>query len=255
MNLRQYIPWLGSIFLEAILIVVMFRKRIHKRFPVFSSYVIYDLVRAIAVPLIALIAFRHRNTYFYSYWISISIEYTITLFIILEVFAYIFSAHIRYSPRFLQTFTVLAFLLFVLSVILVILPDIPTNTMTRLILTLDRSVQLLICGLLFFMWSFSKNLGIQWQRHHVWGIVFGLATYSSVNLVVAAIKATTGEMCPGWITPLPHFAYLATIAFWIGYLVRKEPEREPLTNEELTAYQNLITAYRGIIADIRKVIR
>ncbi len=252
MNLRQYIPWLGSIFLEAILVVVIFRKRIYKRFPIFSSYVIYDLLRAIAIPLIA---FRYPNTYFYCYWISISIEYTITLFIILEILAYIFGSHIRYSLRTVQIFALLAFLLFVISVALVMLPSIPTNTMTGLILTLDRSAQLLICGLLFFMWSFSKNLGIQWRGHHVWGIVFGLGIYSSVNLVVAAIQATTGEMCPGWITPLPHFAYLAAIAFWIGYLARKEPEREPLTNEELNAYQSLLTAYRAIIADIRKVIR
>jgi hypothetical protein len=253
MHLELSIPWLGSILLESVLLFIIFRKHIYKSFPIFASYVVFDLLRAIIIPVIASTN-QHFPAYFYSYWISVPIEYTLTLFIILEVLAYIFSSHIRYSTRAVQIFALMALLLFAVSVILVIAPDIPTNTMTGLILTLDRSAQLLICGLLLFMWVFSRNLGLQW-RHHVWGIVFGLAIYSSLTLVVAAVHATTGEMCPGWITPLPHFSYLGTIAIWIGYLIRKEPEREPLALSELTAYQNLVTAYRTIIADIRKVIR
>lgn len=251
MHVTQYIPLLTGTLLVAILLFIIVRKQIYKRFPAFTAYVVYDFLRTILIPLIA---FRYNSSYFYSYWISIPIEYTITLLIILEVFVYIFSAHIRQSTRAIKTFAIIALLLLAVSVLLILLPNVPTNTTKGLILAADRSVQLLICGLLLFMWTFSRNLGLQW-RHHVWGIVFGLAIYSGVNLVAAAIQAATGEMCVGWITPLPHFFYQATIAIWIGYFLRTEPAREPLAIEELTTYQNLVTAYRTIIADIRKVIR
>ena len=152
----------------------------------------------------------------------------------------------------MRLFVLLAIALLVCSVILVVFPDVQANTGT--IVVLDRSMELLICGLLLFMWAFARNLGLSW-RHHVWGIVFGLAIYSSVGLAVAAIHATTGKLCPSWITPLPHFAYLAATLIWTGYLLRTEPERAPLTSEQINAYRHLILVYQTIVSDIRKAIR
>jgi len=90
------------------------------------------------------------------------------------------------------------------------------------------------------------------MRDHVWGIVFGFGIYSSVSLIVAAIHAMTGEMCPGWITPLPHFAYFASAGIWNAYLYRREPETLPLSDEQLAQYGTLIQSYKTIIANVRK---
>src|SRR5205085_9013115 len=249
MQPQHYIPWLGSIVVESILLFVIFRKRVQKRFPVFFAYVTYDLLRAIIVPAIA---FFRPHTYFYLYWFSFPVEYTLTLLIVLEVFAYIFRLHIKHSPRTVRLFVLFAIVLLVCSIALVVFPDIRANTGT--VLALDRSMELLICGLLLFMWAFSRTLGLSW-RHHVWGIVFGLAIYSSVGLAVAAIHAATGRLCPSWITPLPHFAYLAATLIWTGYLLRTEPKRAPLTSEQINAYRDLILVYQTIVSDIRKAIR
>jgi len=249
MQPQHYIPWLGSIVVESILLVIIFRKKIHKRFPVFTAYVIYDLLREIVVPAIA---FVKPHSYFYLYWLSIPGEDMLTLLIVMEIFAYVFRLHIKHSRVTIRSFVLLAIVLLGCSIALAVFPDAQVNTST--ILVLDRSVQLLVCGLLLFMWAFSRNLGLSW-RHHVWGIVFGLAVYSSVTLAVLAIHAATGKLCPSWITPLPHFAYLGATLIWTGYLLRTEPEREPLTPEQMNAYRNLILAYQTIVSDLRKAIR
>ena len=251
MQPQHYIPWLGSIVVETILVFVIFRKQIQKRFPFFVAYIIYDLLREIIVPAIAVIKL---HSYFYSYWLSIVFEDALTCLIILEVFGYIFRSHIKYSPRVTQSFALAVGVLAAVSLILIVFSGIPMNTLTGLVLTLDQSMELFICGLLLFMWAFSRNLGLSW-RHHIWGIVFGLAVYSSVGLAVAAIHAAAGQLYLAWITPLPHFAYLGATFIWTGYLLRTEPERAPLTSEQINAYRDLILVYQTIVSDIRKAIR
>ena len=252
MHLSDIIPWLGSLAFEIVLACVILNRGIHKRFPVFFAYILFDIARNITLPVILYLTPQTYN-YFYAYWISVPVEYTLTLLIILEVFAYIFRSHIKYSLGVIRAFVGFGILLFVASLILILRPDIPTNQLTGMILTVNRSISLLMSGLLFFMWAYSSRIGFT-MRDHVWGIVFGLGLYSSVSLIVAAIHATTGQMCPGWITPLPHFAYLASTVIWNVYLFRKEPEILPLSDDQLSEYHSLISTYKALLVNVRKAL-
>jgi hypothetical protein len=171
-----------------------------------------------------------------------------------QVFAHIFRAHILDSPRPIRLFLVAVLTLFALSAVLVLVPDIPANTSTGLILLLDRSVELLICGLLIFMWVYSARLGLSFQDH-VWGIAFGLGIYSAVSLIAAAISAALGEMCAGWISTLPHLAYFGSTIIWTFYLFRPEPEFPPLTDQRLAEYRNLIDTCKAALAAVRKAMQ
>lgn len=253
MQPHQYIPWLGSTAFEIALLLIMLRRKISKIFPVFFAYVVFDVVREIVVPLIGY-AHPNQDTYFYAYWLSFPVEYTLTFLVILEVFSYIFRAHIKYSPATIRWFVALALVLLLVSILLVIYPDVPTNTMRGIVLALDRSASLLVCGLMVFIWVFSKNLGLSF-RHHVWGIIFGLGIYSGASLIVAAIHGVIGARCPDWIDRITHFSYLGATCIWTTYLLREEPERAPLTLEEISIYRNLINAFRTILSDVRKAAR
>jgi hypothetical protein len=252
MRLYQLIPWLGSLALEIVLLFALIKQEIPRRFPVFFSYIIFDITRAIVLPAI-LYSTPNTNNYFYGYWLSIPIEYTLTFLIILEVFAYIFRAHISHSKRVIKIFAVFGLLLFVVSVALIIHPELPMRQLTGIILILNRSLSLLMAGLFFFMWSYSSRIGFT-MRDHVWGIVFGLGLYSSVSLIAAAIHAATGTLCPSWITPLTHYTYLASTAIWNAYLWREEPEAPPLTAQEFEQYQSLISTYRTLFKNVRKAL-
>jgi hypothetical protein len=226
------------------------RRGIYERFPFLFSCIIFDLPREIIVPLIS--HFSHNpNTYFYAYWLAVPLEYCFTLLIIFEVFVHLFHGYIKYSKQTIRIFLAFALALFAFSTFIIVYPSIPTDTMVNIILTINRSFALIICGLLLFMWIFARHLGLSF-RHHVWGIVVGFALYSSVSLAVAAIHATTGEMCPSWITPLPHIAYFVSTIFWTAYLLHPEPQ---CTIVDVQEYQNLITSYRAIVSDLRKAIK
>jgi hypothetical protein len=253
MHIHHYITWLGSLSLEVVLVFSILRHGIQRRFPVFFSYILFDIIREIVLPFTYFLSPQRSNNYYYAYWISVPIEYTLTFFIVLEVFAYIFRAHMKISRSAIHAFIGFGIFLFITSLILIFRPDIPTNTISGIILTLNRSISLLMSGLLFFMWAYSSRIGFT-MRDHVWGIVFGLGFYSSISLIAAAIHATTGRVRPGILAALPHLAYLASTVIWNLYLFREEPEVPPLTDEELAEYFNLIRGYRTLLANVRKAL-
>lgn len=211
MHPYQIIPWIGSLALEILLIFAAFRNNIHKRFPIFFAYITFDITRAVALPAI-LFSTPTTYNYFYAYWISVPIEYTLTFLIILEVFAYIFRAHISHSKQVIKAFAIFGLILFIVSILLIIHPEIPMRQLTGIILVVNRSISLLMAGLLFFMWAYSSRIGFT-MRDHVWGIVFGLGLYSSVSLIVAAIHAATEQCAPAGSLRFHTTCILARLRF------------------------------------------
>src|SRR6478752_6498013 len=118
MRLLAYIPWLGSLVLESALTFLVFRRQIRERFPFFCAYIVYDLAREIALPAAATLS-SQRHVYFYLYWLSIPVEYTLVFLIIVQVFAYLFRAEILDSPKPIQLFVLAVLILFVISAVLV----------------------------------------------------------------------------------------------------------------------------------------
>ncbi|HET9282699.1 MAG TPA: hypothetical protein VFR24_12125 [Candidatus Angelobacter sp.] len=125
-------------------------------------------------------------------------EYVIAFAVILEAMRYSVVNDARLSRKTFGTLAIFAVLFMAGAALLVLYPDISIKTLPGLAITLERSIELLRCGVLLFIWVFATRLGISW-RHHVWGIVFGLGIYSGFSLLVAAIHATTGTLCGDWL--------------------------------------------------------
>jgi len=251
-HLIDSIPWIGSVIAELIVFAIMLRRGLVRRFPIFFSSIVFDVLREAILPVIA---FRnpHGYAYSYSYWLSVPVEHVIAFAVILEAVCYSVVNDSKLSRKTLGMLALFAILLTGVAVFLVLHPDISTKTLTGLALTLERSVQLLRCGVLLFIWVFATRLGITW-RHHVWGIVFGLGIDSGVSLMTAAVHATTGTLCGDWLARIPHFSYLASTIIWAVYLWRPEPERGPLTLEHLSLIQYALDSYRKVLTEIWRLL-
>ena len=186
--LIDYIPWIGSLIAEVLVVAIMLKRNLVRRFPIFFVSVVYAVLRQAGL---AIIAQAGPKAYGLAFWMTLPIEYVIAFAVMIEAFRYSLGSDPKIPSKTLRIMAVVAALLVAFATFLVLRPDIPTSNLRGLFLTLDRSIGLLRCGVLLFMWAFARKLGISW-RHHVWGIVFGLGVYSGLNLIVAAIHATTG---------------------------------------------------------------
>lgn len=250
-QLVDYIPWIGSVIAEVFVVAIMLKRSLFRRFPVFFVSLAYDLMRQSALAAIANAGVR---AYGIASWLTLPIEYVIAFGVMLEAFRYSLGADPKIPPKTLRAMAVVAVLLVALATFLLLRPDIPISNLRGLILTLDRSIGLLRCGVLLFIWVFARKLGISW-KHHTWGIVFGLGIYSGVSLIVVAIHATTGNLCGDWLARLIPFSYLAATIIWAVYLWRPEPQRGPLTLEQISFFSNSIAGYRKILAELWRSFR
>ncbi len=249
-HLVDNIPWIGSIIAELIVLAIMLRRGLVRRFPIFFVSIAFDILREIVLPFIA---FRNPKAYAYSYWLSVPVEHVIAFAVILEAVRYSVINDSKLSRKTIGILVASTLVLVGVAVFLVLHPDISTKSLPGLTLTLERSVQLLRCGVLLFIWVFATRLGISW-RHHVWGIVFGLGIDSGISLITAAVHATTGTMCGDWLTRIPHYGYFASTIIWAVYLWQPEPERGPLTLEHLSLIQYALDSYRKVLTEIWRLL-
>ncbi|HET9282698.1 MAG TPA: hypothetical protein VFR24_12120 [Candidatus Angelobacter sp.] len=49
----DYIPWIGSIIAELIVLAIMLKRGLVRRFPVFFTSIVFDILREIILPIIA----------------------------------------------------------------------------------------------------------------------------------------------------------------------------------------------------------
>lgn len=246
----DYIPWIGSTIVECLIVGIMLRRNLVREFPIFFSSIVFDLLREMAFPAVALYS---AHAYEYCYWIALPIEYVIAFGVMWEAFRYALGADPKLPSGALRAFLVATVALTGLAAFLVLYPDIPTSNVNGLVLTLDRSIDLLRCGMLLFLWIFAARLGISWQ-HHVWGIVCGLGIYSAIGLMAAAVHAITNTISGDWLTRLLHFSYFATTIVWTVYLWRPEPERAPLTLNEISFINYALDTYHKMMAEIWRLL-
>jgi hypothetical protein len=246
------VPWAGSILAELVLIWVMFHRRMIGRFPCFFGAIVFDAARAITL-LTVDVALHCSTAYFYIYWISIPLEYSFSFAVIYEIFQQAFQPELRQSPKALRRFLKFNAVLVVLSAALTFQHRFPLQSFPVWMMVMDRSAELMRCGMLLFLWAFAAKLKITW-RHHLWGIALGLGLYSACGLITAAADVATGRVCSHWLTPVPHFAYFVATVIWPIYLWRPEPVREPLTFEQLNIYRELLVFVRETLFQIGRAL-
>jgi len=98
-----------------------------------------------------------------------------------------------------------------------------TSPITQAVITAQRCVRVVQCGLILFLLVFSKYLGISWKQHSL-GIALGFGSYASVELAAFALYAG-GLIHPNTLGALQSSAYALAVLTWIGYAILKTPER------------------------------
>src|SRR5262245_18633042 len=86
-----YITWLLPRGLMLLVLIVMIRRKMWTEFPFFLSYLIFMMVRTIALLIVYRALVAHRTpyaTYLWSYWTCETLEVIAKFFVIYEIFVY-----------------------------------------------------------------------------------------------------------------------------------------------------------------------
>jgi hypothetical protein len=210
-----YALWIAHPVLHSALVGVMYWRKLCRKFPVFFAYAISQiLIFAVLFP-IWLKASYYAS--FYVYWITAAISLTLGFQVIYEIFLDVFHPYhnLKDLGTVLFKWASLVMLL-VAAVVAAASPSSDQGPLVQAVLTVQRCVRVIQCGLVLFLLLFARYLAISWKRRS-FGIALGFGTFAAIELFVVALHAAshTGNTA-SYLTNM--VAYNCAIFIWIGYM-------------------------------------
>lgn len=224
--------WLGSF----VLVAYMFRKKLNREFPIFFSYLLAGTVTDLVNLAVSQISYR---TYYVTYWTGAAITACLGFAVLHEIFRHIFRPYESLRSFGSTLFRWSTLVLLMIGVIMALsTAPITKSPITSFIFTIDRSVGLMQCGLVFFMYLFARQLGMG-EGHRVFGISIGFGVIASVHLIAVTMRSRFPGMPSNYALNIMYMvAGLVSAIIWFVYMYRPDPERRRATVLEQTENWN-----------------
>src|SRR2546421_5545603 len=174
-------PWMASLLLQAVLMVVVLVKRIGKRFPIFVTYCISNILLGFSSYAVHAIASK-SVFYFCLYWTKEGIGLLLGLAVLYEIFKHLFAPYAALRKLASLFFRGTVALLLFLTVIIVYFQPLALHPLVKQLGGLEQAGRLLEVGLLLFLFLFAGAFGLHW-RQYAFGIALGLGVFVAVELV------------------------------------------------------------------------
>lgn len=221
-QLAYYVLWMAHPVLQFLVGAVMYRRQLHRKFPVFFTYVLYQFL---SFPI--LFGIHLEGTYaqfFYVYWIWFAGSLALGFKVIHEVFLDVFRPYhtLKDLGSVLFKWAALVMLL-VAAVVAAASSASEQGPLVQAVLTVQRCVRVTQCGLILFLLVFSKYLGVS-RKQHSFGMALGFGGFAAAELILFALRAA-GYMGETSMNLANMAAYNSAIVVWFGYLLARSPAR------------------------------
>jgi hypothetical protein len=230
--------WVGPCVLLAVLALLMWKRGLHKEFPAFYCYAIFEAVGVGVLYVIDVTPSVFSDT---AYWRSSFSFLVVEAFIKFVVIGEVFTHLLRRYPslgRMARVLISTAGIVLIFTATIIAAYANPTTfwliSATRI---LGRSVSVVQCGLILFLFLFASHFHLNWARS-VFGITFGFGISASVFLAHWALMA---DWLLGQKSYLLDFLNMATyhvcVLIWFYYLL--VPQKSATTSAVLLPVNNL----------------
>jgi hypothetical protein len=205
--------------LEGLVLWFMFRRHLHRRYPLFFSFVIFNFLSWFVYYFAHSISY---SAYFYAYWTVAALYALMSFAVIYEIFTSMFRRH-----EGLRDFGTVLFQWSGVVVVMMGMMMLATGAgfaprqIVAAILSIERAVGIMQCGLLLLVVLFSSHLALTW-RHQIFGITLGLGVSAAVELILFTqrIRGVFGDT----VLSMMHMtAFDIMLLIWLGYMLLPVP--------------------------------
>jgi hypothetical protein len=223
----QLALWIAHPVLELFLVGTMFWRRLHRVFPAFFAYVIFQVLNFLV--LFPIFKLGSTMAYFYAYWVSLAISLAIGFKVIHEVFLDVFRPYHTLKDLGTVLFKWAAVVMLLVAVVVTASSQGGGESpLVQAVIIGQRCVRVIQCGLILFLLVFSRYLGVSW-RQNSFGIALGLGGFATVDLIGLALFSG-GQLHAHTVSLLNTTAYTFAIFTWIGYALLKTSARGASAN-------------------------
>jgi hypothetical protein len=229
--------WCAQPVVQAAVALALWRRKLHKQFPVFFAYVLAQIgIFALTFPL------RSADNYewfFYAYWAGAALTAMLSFRVIHEVFIDVFRSYSNLKDLGTVLFKWTGVVMLLVSVVVAFSNsakgdpggaggDVWGVAMAMAVTSLQRSVRLVQCGLILFLLLFARFLGVS-KRQQSFGIALGFGLFASVELILLALYSG-GYLDVRLMALVNTTMYDFAIVVWLGYALAPSAARDAVPN-------------------------
>lgn len=222
-----YYLWIAPHALLALVAVLMMWRRLYKEFPIFFSYVVYQVLEFVFLFALGTSKNTSPSQFYNATLLDVAVSTALRFGVIHEIFDSVF--------RNYRGLTHLGQLLFRWATIVLLFAGVVAaglsyadniNHLAATLYVTSLVVSIVQCGLLLLLFTFSRYFGLSW-RNYVFGTALGFGIYACVDLINSAIETQFGTKHADLLTLVTMGTYHCCVLIWIGYLLA--PERKMRT--------------------------
>jgi hypothetical protein len=233
--------WIFPLILLAAIAIVMWRRNLARRFPVFFSYTVLVVVRDSVLFFLP----YQSPAYSFVYFLGDALAVLLSLGVIFETLRNIFPPY-PFLRIILRSVWILGGIAAVISVLMLVSSNAPTDPDHALqsILMAERAVRFLQVCLLIMVIALMSRLGLTWHQYSL-GIVAGFGIYSALDLMTLEFRAHLHFVTQDTFVLVNSAAYNLGAMIWAAYFLpswaRTPVEILPKTN--LAELNEAVTDY------------
>jgi hypothetical protein len=211
----MYLSWVAGPVLEIALLACMVHRKLHRVFPRFFSYVIFQVLKS----AILFLTYRYYELgYFDAYWTGNAISVILAVTVMDEILQHVFKEYGGAQNLGSVIFRWACGLLLVLAIVTAFTSQQGSaDRVVAVVLSFDRSVRVMQCGLFCLLMILCRLLKNCW-RQQVFGIALGFGVFASIELILVSVAVRYGGSVGPTISLVKSAAYNAVTILWIGYL-------------------------------------
>ena len=215
MNWLMYLSWVAGPALEIALLACMVHRKLHRVFPRFFSYIIFQILKS---AILFLTYHYYLEGYFDAYWTGNAISVILAVTVMDEILQHVFKEYGGAQNLGSVIFRWACGLLLVLAIVTAFTSQQGSaDRVVAVVLTFDQSVRVMQCGLFCLLMILCRLLKNCW-RQQVFGIALGFGVFASIELILVSVAVRYGGSAGPTISLVKSVAYNAVTILWIGYL-------------------------------------
>jgi hypothetical protein len=215
MNWLMYLSWVAGPALEIALLACMVHRKLHRVFPRFLSYIIFQILKS---AILFLTYHYYLEGYFDAYWTGNAISVILAVTVMDEILQHVFKEYGGAQNLGSVIFRWACGLLLVLAIVTAFTSQQGSaDRVVAVVLTFDQSVRVMQCGLFCLLMILCRLLKNCW-RQQVFGIALGFGVFASIELILVSVAVRYGGSAGPTISLVKSVAYNAVTILWIGYL-------------------------------------
>jgi hypothetical protein len=211
----MYLSWVAGPVLEIALVACMVHRKLHRVFPRFFSYIIFQILKS----AILFLTYRYYELgYFDAYWTGNAISVILAVTVMDEILQHVFKEYGGAQNLGSVIFRWACGLLLLLAIVTAFTSQQGSaDRVVAGVLTFDRSVRVMQCGLFCLLMILCRLLKNCW-RQQVFGIALGFGVFASIELILVSVAMRYGGSVTSTVSIVKSVAYNAVTMLWIGYL-------------------------------------